>query len=59
MGPHDNPEAFLALFEHAVEMWGWLVEQSTAQQLPLLSEEAQLAAQELPPTNCLDYKQLM
>lgn len=52
MGPHDDPKAFLSLFEHVVETW-------VARLLPLLTKETHLAAQQLPAFNRLDYGQLM
>ncbi len=45
MGPHDDPEAFVDLFEKAC---GWA----------LLTGEAQVAAQQLPVANLLAYDDL-
>ncbi|XP_060797342.1 phosphatidylinositol 4-phosphate 5-kinase type-1 gamma isoform X2 [Neoarius graeffei] len=58
MDPHDDPEAFLVLFEQAAEAWGWLVEQRAARLLPLLTGEAQLAALQLPTDSWLVYADL-
>ncbi|XP_060781588.1 uncharacterized protein LOC132889279 [Neoarius graeffei] len=58
MGPHDDPEAFLALFEQAAEAWGWPVEQRAARLLPLLMGEAQLATLQLPANSRLVYADL-
>ncbi|XP_060786766.1 zinc finger and SCAN domain-containing protein 12-like [Neoarius graeffei] len=58
MGPHNDPEAFLALFEQAAEAWGWPVEQLAARLLPLLTGEAQLAVLQLPADSRLVYVDL-
>ncbi|XP_051956981.1 uncharacterized protein LOC127625687 [Xyrauchen texanus] len=58
MGAADDPEAFLDLFERTAEIWGWPPEQWAARLIPLLSGEAQLAAQQLPATNLLAYTDL-
>ncbi|XP_060767864.1 uncharacterized protein LOC132875191 [Neoarius graeffei] len=54
MWSQDDLEAFLELFERAAEAWGWPEEQQAAQLLQVLSGEAQLRAQQLPPRTCLD-----
>lgn len=48
MGPHDNPEAFLYLFERSAPV----------RLIPLLSREAQIAAQQLPVQKLLVYDDL-
>ncbi|XP_060779261.1 zinc finger protein 18-like isoform X3 [Neoarius graeffei] len=58
MGPHNNPEAFLVLFEQAAEEWGWPVEQRVVCLLPLLTGEGQLAALQLPTDSRLVYADL-
>ncbi|XP_051521444.1 uncharacterized protein LOC127422083 isoform X6 [Myxocyprinus asiaticus] len=58
MGADDDAEAFLDLFERTAEIWGWPRDQWAARLLPLLSGEAQLAAQQLPATNLLAYDNL-
>ncbi|XP_051970081.1 neurotrophin receptor-interacting factor homolog [Xyrauchen texanus] len=58
MGPADDPEAFLDLFERTAEIWGWPRNQWAARLVPLLSGEAQLAAKQLPATSLLAYTDL-
>ncbi|XP_051580876.1 zinc finger protein with KRAB and SCAN domains 7-like [Myxocyprinus asiaticus] len=58
MGAADDPEAFLDLFERTAEIWGWPLSQWAARLIPLLSGEAQLAAQQLPATSLLAYGDL-
>ncbi|XP_060790702.1 uncharacterized protein LOC132894634 [Neoarius graeffei] len=58
MGPQDDPEAFLALFEQVAEASGWPMEQRAARLLPLLTGEAQLAALQLPADHRLAYADL-
>ncbi|XP_056622428.1 uncharacterized protein LOC130435669 [Triplophysa dalaica] len=58
MGPHDEPEAFLELFERSAELSGWQPDAWAARLIPLLSGEAQLAAQQLPVANLLQYADL-
>ncbi|XP_051553338.1 zinc finger protein with KRAB and SCAN domains 7-like [Myxocyprinus asiaticus] len=58
MGAADDPEAFLDLFERTAEIWGWPLGQWAARLIPLLSGEAQLAAQQLPATILLAYGDL-
>ncbi|XP_057183752.1 uncharacterized protein LOC130550329 [Triplophysa rosa] len=58
MGPQDDPEAFLDLYERAAETSEWPREQWALRLIPLLSGEAQVAAQQLPPENLLVYAEL-
>ncbi|KAI7804923.1 putative SCAN domain-containing protein SCAND2P [Triplophysa rosa] len=58
MGPQDDPEAFLGLFERVAVARGWLDDQWALHLIPLLSGEAQVAAQQLPPENLLVYAEL-
>ncbi|KAI7813943.1 uncharacterized protein LOC130559172 [Triplophysa rosa] len=58
MGPQDDPEAFLELFERSAEVSGWLRDSWAARLIPLLSGEAQLAAQQLPVQNLRSYADL-
>ncbi|XP_060774272.1 uncharacterized protein LOC132884447 [Neoarius graeffei] len=58
MGPQDDPEAFIALFEQVAEASGWPMEQRAARLLPLLMGEAQLAALQLPADHRLAYADL-
>ncbi|XP_060786790.1 uncharacterized protein LOC132892529 [Neoarius graeffei] len=58
MGPRDDPEAFLVLFEEAAEAWGWPVDQRAARPLPLLTGQAQLAVLQLPANSRLMYVDL-
>ncbi|XP_051560271.1 zinc finger and SCAN domain-containing protein 21-like [Myxocyprinus asiaticus] len=57
-GGEDDPEAFLDLFERTGEIWSWPRDQWVARLLPLLSGEAQLAAQQLQAVNLLAYEDL-
>ncbi len=59
MGPQDDPEAFLDLFEKTAEACGWPQMNWPVRLIPLLSGEAQLAAQQLPVQNLLVYDDLM
>ncbi len=52
MGPHDDTEAFVDLFEKTAEVCGW------ARLIPLLTGEVQVAAQQLPVANLLAYEDL-
>ncbi len=54
MGPHDDPEAFVDLFEKTAEACGWW----PVRLVPLLTGEAQVAAQQLPVANLLAYEDL-
>lgn len=54
-GLHDDPGAFLALFDHVAEVWGWPEEQQVTCLLPFLTNEAE----KLPTTNRMYYEQLM
>ncbi|XP_051581090.1 uncharacterized protein LOC127456668 [Myxocyprinus asiaticus] len=58
MGAEDDPEAFLDIFERTAEIWGWPRAQWAATLIPLLSGEAQLAAQQLPAASLLVYDDL-
>ncbi len=58
MGPQDDPEAFLDLFEKTAEACGWPQMNWPVRLIPLLSGEAQLAAQQLPVQNLLIYDDL-
>ncbi|XP_067278142.1 uncharacterized protein [Pseudorasbora parva] len=58
MGPEDDPEAFVDLFQKAAEACGWPRAQWPVRLIPLLSGEAQAAAQQLPVANLLDYDDL-
>ncbi len=58
MGPQDDPEAFLDLFEKTAEACGWAQTDWPVRLIPLLTGEAQLAAQQLPVQNLLVYDDL-
>ncbi len=58
MGPHDDPEAFVDLFEKTAEACGWARSQWPVRLIPLLTGEAQVAAQQLPVANLLAYDDL-
>ncbi len=58
MGPQDDPEAFLDLFEKTAEACGWPQMNWPVRLIPLLSGEAQLVAQQLPVQNLLVYDDL-
>ncbi len=58
MGPHDDPEAFVDLFEKTAEACGWARTQWPLRLIPLLTGEAQVAAQQLPVANLLAYEDL-
>ncbi|XP_058624167.1 uncharacterized protein LOC131535173 [Onychostoma macrolepis] len=58
MGPQDDPEAFLDLFEKSAEACGWPQDQWPVRLIPLLSGEAQVAAQQLPVQNLLVFTDL-
>ncbi|XP_077094868.1 uncharacterized protein LOC143746729 [Siphateles boraxobius] len=58
MGPQDDPEAFLDLFERSAEAGGWPREQWPVRLIPLLTGEAQAAAQQLPVQNLLVFDDL-
>ncbi len=58
MGPQDDPEAFLDLFEKTAEACGWPQMDWPVRLIPLLTGEAQLAAQQLPVQNLLVYDDL-
>ncbi len=58
MGPQDDPVAFLDLFEKTAEPCGWPQTDWPVRLIPLLTGEAQLAAQQLPVQNLLVYDDL-
>ncbi len=58
MGPHDDPEAFVDLFEKTAEACGWARTQWPVRLIPLLTREVQVAAQQLPVANLLAYEDL-
>ncbi len=58
MGPHDDPEAFVDLFEKTAQACGWARTQWPVRLIPLLTGEAQVAAQQLPVANLLAYEDL-
>lgn len=58
LGLKDDPEAFIELFEHAMEACDWPTLQREVHLLPLLSRKAQLIAQQLPVMNLLVYMDL-
>ncbi|XP_057175683.1 zinc finger and SCAN domain-containing protein 21-like [Triplophysa rosa] len=58
MGPEDDPEVFLDLFEKTAETSGWPPEDWARRLLPLLSGEAQLAARPQPIQNLLVFNDL-
>ncbi len=58
MEPQDDPEAFLDLFEKTAEACGWPQTDWPVRLIPLLTGEAQLAAQQLPVQNLLVYDDL-
>ncbi|XP_067236718.1 uncharacterized protein [Chanodichthys erythropterus] len=58
MGPLDDPEVFLDLFERSAEACKWPRDQWSMRLVPLLSGEAQVAAQQLPVPNLLVYEDL-
>ncbi len=58
MGPQDDPEAFLDLFEKTAAACGWPQTDWPVRLIPLLTGEAQLAAQQLPVQNFLVYDDL-
>ncbi|XP_067293458.1 uncharacterized protein [Pseudorasbora parva] len=58
MGPMDDPEAFIDLFERSAAARDWPKEDWPMRLLPLLSGEAQVAAHQLPVKNLLVYDDL-
>ncbi len=58
MGPQDDPEAFLDLFEKTAAACGWPQTDWPVRLIPLLTGEAQLAAQQLSVQNLLVYDDL-
>ncbi len=55
MGPQDDPEAFLDLFEKTAAACGWPQTDWPVRLIPLLTGEAQLAAQQLPVQNLIQH----
>ncbi len=53
MCPQDDPEAFIDLFERTGEACGWPQTNWPVRLIPLISGEAQMAAQQLPVQNLL------
>ncbi|XP_052434931.1 uncharacterized protein LOC127975148 [Carassius gibelio] len=58
MGPQDDPGAFLELFEKSAEACSWPREQWPVRLIPLLSGEAQVAAQQLLVENLMVFDDL-
>ncbi|XP_077069902.1 uncharacterized protein LOC143722376 [Siphateles boraxobius] len=58
MGPQDDAEAFLDLFERSAEAGGWPREQWPVRLIPLLIGVAQAVAQQLPVQNLLVFDDL-
>ncbi len=58
MGPQNDPEAFLDLFEKSAEACRWPQMNWPVRLIPLLTGEAQLAAQQLSVQNLLVYNDL-
>ncbi|XP_067306175.1 uncharacterized protein [Pseudorasbora parva] len=58
MGPMDDPEAFIDLFERSAAARDWPKDDWPMRLLPLLSGEAQVAAHQLPVKNLLVYDDL-
>ena len=58
MTPQDDLEAFVELFERAAEDCGWPKKDWAIRLLPLLTGEAQLAAQKLPAQLQRGYNKL-
>ncbi len=58
LGPHDDPEAFVDLFKKTAEACGCARTQWPVRLIPLLTGEAQVAAQQLPVANLLAYEDL-
>ncbi len=58
MGPQDDPEAFLDLLKKTAAACGWPQTDWPVRLIPLLTREAQLAAQQLPVQNLLVYDDL-
>ncbi|XP_077076217.1 uncharacterized protein LOC143729068 [Siphateles boraxobius] len=58
MGPADDPEAFLDLFERMAETRGWPRADWPLRLIPLLSGESQVAAHQLPVASLLVYQDL-
>ncbi len=56
MGPHDDPEAFVDLFEKTAEACGWARSQWPVRLIPLLTGEAQVAVATV--ANLLAYEDL-
>lgn len=59
MGPQDDPEAFINLFEKTVEVYEWPQSHWLVRLIPLLSGEVQVASQvQVPVENLLVYEDL-
>ncbi|XP_073779323.1 uncharacterized protein [Danio rerio] len=58
MALEDDPEVFLDLFEKMAEACGWPRAEWPVRVIPLLSGEAQIAAQQLSAQNLLEYAHL-
>ncbi|KAJ8409401.1 hypothetical protein AAFF_G00228020, partial [Aldrovandia affinis] len=58
MGPDDDSEAFVELFERTATACGWLVAEWALRLLPLLSGESQIAAGSVPAIAVADYPTL-
>ncbi len=58
MGPQDDPEGFVDLFEKTVDACGCDRAQWPVRLIPLLSGDAQVAAQQLPVEKLLAYADL-
>ncbi len=58
MGPRDDPEAFIDLFKRTAETCAWPQVNWPMRIIPLLSGEAQMAAQQLPVQNLVVYNDL-
>lgn len=58
MGPQDDSEAFIDLFDQTAEACGWPQLDWPMRLIPLLMGEAQMAAQLLPVQNLLAYEDL-
>ncbi len=58
MSQQKDPEALVDLFEKTAEACGWARTQWPVHQIPLLSGEVQMAAQQLPVANLVAYDDL-
>lgn len=55
MGPQDDSESFVELFEHTAKVCLWPISRWSVCLLLLLLREAQLTAQQLPAARLPDY----